>query len=157
MGVLKMSKKPTLLERLLKIREQEDAIRSELKDHHEELDAAKAEILDFDKKIEVAKKALEDLIAVRNKSASVIAILTGGKLQGEKAGRAPGGVGKSKIALELIREKGIGGTITPKEVAERSKMIGGASGAFLKRLLDAGYLEQESPREPYTIISFPEE
>lgn len=152
-----MSKKPTLLERLQKIREQEEAVRTELKEHPEELELAKKELEEFDKKIEVSKKALEDLFAVRKKSAEMISLLTGAKLLGEKAGRAPGGRGKSKDALELIKQKGIGGTITPKEVAEASGMIGGASGAFLKRLMDAGYLDQNAPREPYTIVSFPEE
>ena len=149
-----MGEKPTLLEKIRRNREEQERLRAELKENPEVLEEAAKALAAVDKKIDKAKEAMEKLNKERAGAAEIVAMLTVGKVS--KAKRAPSGTGKSKIANEFLHEIGVGGQVTPKDIAEISGMIGGAAGAYLKRMKDTGYVTQEAPRTPYTIAKLPE-
>ena len=148
-----MAKKITLYERLLKIREEEEKLRTELKEHPEELKSAQVELKKIDAEVVNTNKKLADLKVKRKRAAEIVSVMTGGRIR--KAGRAPSGRGKSKIAFEYIASKGVGAMVTVKGIADASGMLGGAAGAWTRRAVDAGFLEQEAPRMPYTIVKVP--
>lgn len=144
-------KNETLYEKLLKIRKEEEALRAELKEHPEELKSAEAELAKLDKAIATANEKLAKLKEDRKRAADIVSVMTGGR----PGRRAPSGRGKSKKAFEYIASKGVGASVTAKEIAEATGMIGGAAGAWCKRNVEAGFLEQEAPREPYYIVKVP--
>ena len=146
-----MAKEETLVEKLLRIHKEMEATRVELAADPEQLKVVEKELAGIDKDIEKANKKLVDLKATRKEVAGIVSIMTGGK-----AGRrAPSGRGKSKDAFNYIAQKGVGATVTVKEIQDASDMLGGAAGAWTKRAVDAGFLEQEVPRGPYTIVKIP--
>ena len=149
-----MGNQPTLLERLRKNREEQEKLRTELKDNPEVLEEATKALEAVDKKIDKAKETMEKLNTERAEAAAVIAMLTGGRASATK--RAPSGTGKSKQANELLHELGVGAQLSPKDIAEATGMLGGAAGAYLARMKANGYVTQEQPRTPYTIVRLPE-